>query len=144
MATNQLGGGLQSALPCMDGQENGKKTSTSPNPDWRGVGSPYVGINVVPLELPPAVKFRSKGPHIPWNDPTCANSELTVIGGKVTQAHVDLEPVTRHASANVECAWVLWEKTTTLRQALIDCTAKACSGLFFDSFQPMPTANAEG
>jgi hypothetical protein len=59
------------------------------------------------------------------------NNPLTVIGGEITQADltVELQSVIKSAVAGRTCSKFLWERESTLRQALIDCTNTECKGL---------------
>ena len=93
-----------------------------------------LGINMIPVILPDRVRFgKTPAQNTPWDKPQCANTQWTQLDGKVTQMPIDwgahFQGRSEQALAGQRCTSYLWERQTTLRQAVADCTARACKGI---------------
>ena len=109
-----------------------------------------VGINVVPLKMPPAVKMWDKTVAPPWDQPACVNenSLTTLLGTDSAAPPGDTGGWAGwRASSRVtevagkRCKDVLWDRNTpnqkstlsgewtmTLRDAVLTCTESPCAG----------------
>ena len=100
-----------------------------------------VGINVVPLKMPAAVKMWDKTVTPPWATPACVNmNSLTTLEGADDVAPPGdtggwtgwfASSRVKEVGAGKSCKEVLWGAKTfpmTLREAVLACTESKCQG----------------
>jgi hypothetical protein len=92
------------------------------------------GVNVVPMINPSSVMFPELV-NIPWVNGTCANTEWTKLTGAISKSEkINWNKWDKTMVDNVACTAKqdqLSIKTTTLRQAVLDCTRTDCGGFAY-------------
>jgi hypothetical protein len=124
----------------------------------KGWDSARIGINVVPLQNDKNVAFSEAEmpPNIPWHDADERNVDTrmanqctgglipfrkqyttpwTTLGGTETSTAVNWAAWKKTITYNTACdtADMLWEATTTLRDAVLRCTAATCGAIAWQS-----------
>jgi hypothetical protein len=90
-----------------------------------------LGANVVPLKNPPAVAFDTS--NIPWLNPTCVtgHEDLQVATDPMTHSAVTFSSWSKTQHDNKKCpdADVIFTKTATLREAILECSDVTCGSI---------------
>lgn len=83
----------------------------------------------MPLRNPSSVKAAFDDSIIPWQDATCANSPWTIYDAAVTESTPNWAAwkLSSNFLSGQKCIGTV--KNTTLKQAVLDCTEAACSGV---------------